>query len=252
MENERLRSAMARAHLDIEALAEQVHVDPKTVRRWLHGSIPHPRHRWKVSELLHVPETSLWTLNKDTTSSSKDCTSEIVAAYAHRSDFPPEAWWRLFLQAGRQIDLLGIALLFLPEQHPRLIELLKEKASAGCQVRIALANPDSEALRMRDAEEHPGTLPPRIHTTLYHFRDILHYDGIQIRFHSTVLYISYARFDDEMVVMPQLFRLHGSKAPLLHLRSAVREGIFTNFAAHFEAVWETTASLEAVMGCSLA
>lgn len=248
MENERLRSAMESAHLDVETLAERVNVDPKTVRRWLHGCLPHPRHRWKVSELLQLPEKSLWPL-KGKASSSSDCTAELLAAYAHRSDVPPEAWWRLFVKAEKHIDLLGIALLFLPEQHPHLVELLKEKASTGCQVRIALAHPDSVTLRMRDGEEYPGTLPPRIQTTLYHFRDILHHEGIQIRFHSTVLYISYTRFDNEMFVMPQLFRLHGSKAPLLHLRSLIPGGIFANFAAHFEAVWETTTPLEAIEGC---
>src|SRR6266581_2981925 len=65
-------------------------------------------------------------------------TSEILAAYAHRADVPSHVWHDLFDQAKTQIDLLGYAMLFLPEANPRLIDQLKEKAAAGCVVRIAL------------------------------------------------------------------------------------------------------------------
>jgi transcriptional regulator with XRE-family HTH domain len=242
MSNERLRNAMIVAHMDIDTIARVIGVDPKTVQRWLNGRVPHPRHRWKIAETLREREEFLWPADNDDVTMN-DQTSEIITAYAHRSDMPPSAWWQLFLQAEKQIDLLGIALLFLPEQHPHLIELLKMKVSRSCKIRIALANPLSDTVRMRDEEEQTGTLAPRISTTLYHFRDILDFEGIQIRYHSTVLYNSYARFDDEMFVMPQLYKLHGSKAPLLHLRCLGPQGIFVNFAEHFEKVWETTIPL---------
>ena len=40
MANERLRSAMAKAQADIEAITQATGVDPKTVQRWLSGRIP--------------------------------------------------------------------------------------------------------------------------------------------------------------------------------------------------------------------
>jgi hypothetical protein len=49
--NERLRTAMADARVDIDHVAEATQVDPKTVQRRLAGRVPHPRHRWKASEL---------------------------------------------------------------------------------------------------------------------------------------------------------------------------------------------------------
>jgi len=58
-------------------------------------------------------------------------TAEVIEAYAHRADVPASAWWQLLLQAQNQIDFLGYAMLFLPEQHPRLIDLLKEKSRNG-------------------------------------------------------------------------------------------------------------------------
>jgi hypothetical protein len=47
-----------------------------------------------------------------------------------------------------------------------------------------------------------------------------------------------------MFVTPHLYGLHGSKAPLLHLRRLGPQGIFAKFAAHFDAVWATTAPVE--------
>ena len=37
MGNERLRTAMAKARVDIEAVTNKTGVDPKTVQRWLDG-----------------------------------------------------------------------------------------------------------------------------------------------------------------------------------------------------------------------
>src|SRR3954451_22419150 len=59
MGNERLRAAMTAATVDIETGAGEASVDPKTVQRWLTGRLPHPRHRWKLVELLGEQEAYL-------------------------------------------------------------------------------------------------------------------------------------------------------------------------------------------------
>jgi transcriptional regulator with XRE-family HTH domain len=114
MANERLGNAMEAAHVSIEAVARVTEVDPKTVQRWLKGRIPHPRHRWKVAELVHERADFIWPPDKHKIAATTAKTSEIVAAYAHRADVPPDAWWQLFLQAKEHIDLLGYAMQFLP------------------------------------------------------------------------------------------------------------------------------------------
>lgn len=58
--NERLRVAMTSKSMEIEALARLVSVDPKTVQRWLGGRVPHPRHRWKMCDVLGQSEQELW------------------------------------------------------------------------------------------------------------------------------------------------------------------------------------------------
>lgn len=241
--NERLRNAMFTAHVDIEAITRATDVDPKTVQRWIKGRVPHARHRWRIADLLEVSEQELWPGEHDETIPDN---FEVVATYGHRSDAPASAWWQLFIQADEQIDMLANAMLFIPEQNTRLVDLLKEKADHGCRIRIALADPICEAIRLRDEEEGLGnTLPGRIRTTLYHFRSVRNYTGIEIKYHSTILYNSLFRGDNELFVTPHLYGLHGSRAPLLHLRrSQGKEGIFANFAHHFEDVWATTVPIE--------
>jgi hypothetical protein len=98
---------------------------------------------------------------------------------------------------------------------------------------------------MRDEEERlGGTFAALIQTTLYHLHDIHGCDGIEIRYHSTPMYNSIFRFDNHMFVTPHLYGLHGSKAPLLYLRCLDSDGIFANFAAHFEAIWAAARPIE--------
>jgi hypothetical protein len=134
---------------------------------------------------------------------------------------------------------------FLPEQHPRLVSLLKEKSMASCKIRIALADPTCGHVQERDAEERlGGTLPDLIRSTVYLFRELWHIDGIEIRYHTTPLYNSIFRCDNEMFVTPHLYGLHGSKAPLLYLRRLEEDGIFANFIDHFEVVWKSATVVE--------
>jgi hypothetical protein len=234
MANNRLKGAMIHAHVNIDTIADITGVDAKTVQRWLKGRVPHPRHRSKVAEVLETSEYEIWP------SEESVATSEIVASYPHRSDMPPLAWWELFSQAHIQIDLLANAMLFIPEQNAGLVNMLEEKAANQCRIRIALADPECEAVKLRDDEEGlGGTLPGRIRNCLYHFKEARNKEGIEIRYHSTILYNSLFRGDNDMYVTPHLYGLHGSKAPLLHIRR-LGLGFFENFAEHFEAVWKTT------------
>jgi hypothetical protein len=123
---------------------------------------------------------------------------------------------------------------------PDLPALLKDKGASGCRVRIALGDPGSPRILERDIEEQlGGTLPARIRATLRQFRDLWDAPGIEIRFHTAPLYNSVFRADDEMHVTPHLYSVHGSRAPLLHLRRLGSHGIFEGFVSHFEAVWDT-------------
>src|SRR6266508_458806 len=166
MGNEQLRHAIEAAQLDLEAVARANGVDPKTVQRWLAGRRPYARHRRVIAALLEEAEAWLWP-DAQPSSSELGPKSEIVAAYGYRSELSPRRWWELFTRAAERVDLLGYTLYFLWEQHPRLTTLLVSKAAAGCAVRLIIADPDCQHVRMRDAEEQAAiTLGARVLTTV--------------------------------------------------------------------------------------
>ena len=239
--NERLREAMAKAGLTEAALAEKVEVDAKTVGRWRNeGVIPRrPEVKAKVASILGLDQDELWPAPPaELPTEDRQVTDEVITVWAHRADAPKAEWWKILTAAGATIDLLGYAMQFLPEDHSRLDELLIEKAASGCQIRIALANPDSQVVAERDEEEGlGGTMPERIRTTLDHFEALFGVEGIDLRFHETRMYNSLVRGDDQMLMTPHQYGLKGYQAPLLYFRRTSADGIFDSFVAHFERVW---------------
>jgi transcriptional regulator with XRE-family HTH domain len=247
--NERLRASMHRRKASVEAVAGATGVDPKTVHRWLGGRVPHPRHRWTVAKLLHEDEEFLWPGAHKQESDSQTAGSEVVNAYAYRSDLPISTWWAFFERATQKIDLLGYTLYFLPMQHPQLVQLLREKCLAGCAIRAVIAHPESRHVLDRDTEEDLAmTLGVRIRTTMKYFRELADCPGFEMRTQDVPLYNSLFRFDDEMLATPHLHATPGSSAPLLQLRRLGPRGIFSRFADHFDSIWATTSKLDLAIG----
>lgn len=228
---------MASAGVEPESLARKVGVDPKTVQRWLGGRMPHPRHRWKICDILGQSEQYVWPQILLGASGVLQ-TSEIVSAYAHRADAPSQLWAGMLEGARRNVDLLGYSMSFFPEQHSRLAQTLEEKCASGLKVRIALADPESSEVAARDdLERLGGTLPGRIRNTVVHLEGLFSNAGVEIRFHGVPLYNAVYRFDDQMLVTPYLYRLHGYQHPLLHMKRLGPAGIFESYAQQFEAIW---------------
>jgi hypothetical protein len=142
---------------------------------------------------------------------------------------------------------LAYAMMFLPESHPRLFDLLRGKAAARCQIRIALVDPASRQVTERDAEERlGGGLVARVRTSLHYFRDgLADCEGVELSLYAAPLYNSLSRFDDEMFVTPHLYATTGYRSPLLHLRRLEAGGGGDTFAGHFDAVWATAKPMEA-------
>ena len=64
----------------------------------------------------------------------------------------------------------------------RLIDVLLDKCRKGCQIRIAIGDPDCEFVRQRDAEEQdPITLVVRIGSSLRAFEPLQSGPGADIR-----------------------------------------------------------------------
>lgn len=239
MANERLRTAMAAAQVDLDAVVEATGANLKTVQRWLNGRVPNTSYRWKVVKLVGEEEIYLWPEVADEERRRAATKAELVAVYAHRADVPADLWPMLFRRAEGAIDVLVYAAVFLHEQDPHLNDLLQEKAAAGCEIRIAIGDPAGVCVKTRGEDERFGHgIVSRCELALMHYRPLIGQPNIRVHLHDTTLYNSIYRFDDEMLINAHLYATNAFGAPVLHLRRLAGGQLFANYAQSFEAVWE--------------
>ena len=240
--NETLRRALFRARLSEEDVAARLSVDPKTVRRWIEGRVPYPRHRWALARLLHGDERDFWPELAPAPAAVSQ-PGEIVAVYPHRWSVPREAWHRLFGQARREIGILAYSGLFLAEDAD-LTGFLAAKARAGVITRIALGDPDSPRVAERGTQEGiDDAMAAKIRNALTLYRPLREAGHAEIRLHRTVLYNSIYRADDEMLVNQHAYGIPAANAPVFHLRRTPDSDMFDNYLASFERVWATATAL---------
>lgn len=227
---------MARREVTVDEIAAHAEVDPKTVQRWLTGRVPHARHRWAVAALLKEEESYIWP--QPDAARLTASTAELVSLYPHRADIPYDLWQSFFERAEHRIDILVYAALFIHEQYPKLNRLLAKKCSAGCQVRVALGDPDGEHIRGRGAEEQFGEgIESRCRVARRHYDELIGTANFELRLHDTTLYNSIYRFDNQVIVNTHVWGANAYSAPALHLRQLQGGGLFNAYTASFEAVW---------------
>src|SRR6266702_3566423 len=213
MPNDRLRDALTRKGLTPAELAETLHVDPKTVERWITQSrTPYPRHRHAIGAMLGETER-----------------------YPHRNSVQADLWDRLLANATREIGVLVYVGMFLTEQ-PSLIKTLRGKGKSGTRVRLMFGNPASREVIRRSEDEGIGktSIPAKVRNALAYFHPLEGAAGIEIRCHGTTLYNSIFRYDDEMIVNPHVYGFGAPHAPALHLRRLSGGDLFDTYAESFE------------------
>ncbi|NLT56291.1 MAG: helix-turn-helix transcriptional regulator [Actinomycetales bacterium] len=224
---------MLRRGLAIQQLAERIGSSEKSIRRWLDGvSVPHPRTRYQVAAAVGEDEAYLWPQVADRAGLAG---AELVASWPRRADVPRDLWVDLLRQSARAVDLLAFAGLFLTEEQPEWIPLLREKAAAGVQVRLLLGDLNGSHLPSRDGEYRiGGGVAGRVKAVMAHYRSLV--DVVQIREHDTPLYNSIYRFDDEMLVNTHVYGILAAYTPVLRLRR-VDGQYFETYLESFERVW---------------
>jgi transcriptional regulator with XRE-family HTH domain len=240
MVNERLRRAMLRAGHDTESLAAALKVSSKSVTRWLASrGVPYPKTRYRAAALLGEDESYLWPQVADRAALPG---AELVGTWPRRADVPAGLWTELARQAGRSIDVLVCAGLFLPEDHPDWLPTLRAKAEAGVRVRLLLGDPDGHQLAARDREQAiGGGVAGRVAAVLAHYRPLA--DVVRIRLHDTPLYNSIYRFDDELLVNTHVYGLLAAYTPCLHIRR-IDGQFFNTYLESFERVWASARPLD--------
>jgi len=241
MRNERLREAIAGLGIKITDLGPMVGVNSKTAQRWIYeGRQPRRSTAERVAKFFGLPVDWLWPhIDGD----DHRVPTELVRMYPHRLDVPRQLWQELIRDTHSQIDILAVAGLFLIEDNPAIVGLLKCKANEGVQIRIALTDPDSAAIRRRAGEQ-------MLYDTLVHRAEVARdtYDplfsavSVQYRPHTATVYSTIVRCDDQMLVNHHLYGIYGHLAPLLHLQRAQDGGLFDLFRTSFDRVWHTSGS----------
>lgn len=241
--NERLRTTMLRAGLTVAELAECAGVEAKTVERWISkGRVPHRQHRWATARRLGVDESYLWPDVLARTPARRDdaARSELVEVYPDRASVPRELWLRLLDEVQEHVDVLVFSGTFYAQAQPRIAALLAAAAGRGVQVRLCFGNPGSDAVTVRDREEGiSGTLAAKIRSALTYYRPLAEVDGCQVRLHSTTLYASLFRYDDEVIVNPHVYGEPASANPAFHLRRLDGGTLAAHYVAAFDRVWGT-------------
>jgi transcriptional regulator with XRE-family HTH domain len=238
--NERLRAVMATGGWTYADLAKAVEVDPKSVERWVNlGRTPRRTTAVQAAEALGEDVHALWPALRQARS-ARAVSPELVALYEQRADVPVSTFVGLMAQARERIDVLVYAAVFLHEAYPRLNDLLREQADAGCVVRIAVGDANSEVVQLRGQEERFGHgIESRCRLALMHYSSLIGTPGIEVRTHETTLYNSLFRADDQILVNAHVWGVNAYGAPVWHLRRTGEGGMFDTYAESFNRVWTT-------------
>lgn len=238
-----LRRALDDAGLTEDDVAARLGVDPKTVRRWIGGRVPYPRHRAGVANLLGTSSDDLWPYASTARESPNAPINQVPTTYAHRSVVPRTVWQSLFVRARREIGFLAYSALFLAEDAG-IRQTIAQQARQGVAVRILLGNPDSPHVTERGIDEGIGeSMAAKIRNSLVLFRPLGELDGVEIRLHGTVLYNSIYRADEELLVNPHAYGVPASQAPVLHVRRVETGDMASTYLDSFERVWQNAERL---------
>ncbi|MBO0801674.1 MAG: helix-turn-helix transcriptional regulator [Nocardiopsaceae bacterium] len=245
MANERLRALLLERQVTPAKLSESVGVDPKTIERWIvAGRVPYRRHRYAVAAFFGVDEAYIWPDAMDRDEIAAASESEIVAVYPHRWAVPRDAWGRFFGQAEREIGALVYSGMFMAEDMG-LHRLFAERASAGARVRILLGDPDSPHVSERGANEGIDEgMAAKVRNSIVLFRPLLSSENVEIRLHSTVLYNSIYRADDQLLVNTHIYGTMANNAPVFHLRKIPGGDMVSTYLESFERVWDGAKPVE--------
>ena len=227
--NESLRRALLRAGLSEEDVAARLEVDPKTVRRWVEGRVPHPRHRWVLAGLLGVDEADVWPQLR----AAGPVPTEVQAVYPHLGAVPLDVWLRLFRSARQRIDTLtegGDSVI----DDPGAQEVLARKGRAGIAVRICLIDPGVTG----DGGQDTAGVQARANRRPIVAEALSGSDScVEARRRSGPLYAAIYRADDELLVSQRAYGILPAQAPVLHLRGGAGGALATAYIQSFDRLW---------------
>jgi transcriptional regulator with XRE-family HTH domain len=230
--NETLCRALLRARLSEEDLAAELQVDPKTVRRWLEGRVPYPRHRWALAALLGADEADLWPQLRAYTSRP----GEVQAIYPRLDRVPREVWLSLFGPARHDIGVLAYTGLSHTDDR-EVMALVAARARRGANIRICLASPDAPEGGKPGAGQRGGAVAEQFRSALAPGPPLAGGGEVLIRVHRGALYQSIYRADGQLLVAQHAYGVPPARAPVLRLQRTEDGDLAAAYIDSFERVW---------------
>ena len=230
--NETLCRALIRARLSQEDLAAELQVDPKTVRRWLEGRLPYPRHRWALAALLDTDEAELWPQLR----TRRSLPSEIRAVYPRLDRVPREIWLDLFGAARHDIGILAFGGLSHAGDS-EVMTLVASRAGLGAKVRVCLVDMDASDGSEPGAEQGSGTQVEQIRSALAADPPLPRGGEVLIRLRRGVLYQSIYRADNRLLVAQHAYGVAPGRVPVLYLQSTDDGDLAAAYLESFERAW---------------
>ncbi len=237
MANDRLRTAMLAANINIETLAAKVGKDVKTAERWISKErTPHRATRHAITRVLGVREVDLWPhVAGDVRPAPTE--SELVHLYPSRSAMTGAVWESLLDAVEQEMDVLVFSGAFLVEQY-NFVPLIRKKAEAGVRFRLLVGDETMPAVIQRAKDEGtPGGLEGRIQLMRRYLSEVWDLEGVEVRTHGTILYNSIYRFDDNLLVNGHAHGALAGQSPVMHYRRTEGGSIWNHYVRSFEQVW---------------
>lgn len=251
MPNERLRGAIVESGMTIDTVADRLGVSSKTVERWINsnGRAPYRKHKYAAASLLRREISYLWPEERTAAEVADAGQAEMVKLYPHRSSVPNALWPQVYERATRHFDVVVYSGLWLTED-PAFHRVVREKAAAGIPVRFMLGEPDSAAVAQRGDDEGIGqAMGNKIRNALVNYGPLFRLPGVEFRLHSTTLYNSLYRADDEMLVNGHVYGVGAYLAPVMHLQRIPGGELFETYAQSIERIWESARPLTSPTDC---
>ncbi|GAA4869795.1 helix-turn-helix domain-containing protein [Kitasatospora terrestris] len=246
MANERLRGAILASKLTVDEIATRLGVSSRTVERWVEAKDerrPYRRFQYAMANLLQRDLSDLWPNEQTSHATAEAGRAELVKLYPHRAVVPKEVWTSLYAKAMRNFDLVAYAGFWLSED-PLFFRLVQEKAHAGVPVRLMLGDPDCAAVAQRGEDEGIGpAMAGKIRNALANYAPLFGVPGVEFRLHSTTLYNSLYRSDDDLLVNGHVYGVGAYLAPVLHLSQVPGGELFSTYAAGIERIWESSRTI---------
>jgi hypothetical protein len=169
---------------------------------------------------------------------------EVHEVFGTHSAVPPTLWHKLVSDAKREIMFCDVVSYWYWFEVPELSAMLREKAQAGCRVRVTVGDPaDPDVRADEEATDIPLTLSSRIGQTLHLLEPLQ--DVVQVRRVPLAAAggRSVYRGDDQAVAHVWLHGQMGIDFPALHLRKRQSGGIFDQMVKHTESLWQAAVPL---------